>query len=441
MKYASARAPRYTSYPTAPHFQKGFPESTYRAWLTWLNATDPVSLYLHVPFCRRMCWYCGCSMKLARRYGPIADYLAALMAEIDLVAAATPDRLPVAHVHWGGGSPTVLSPSDLASMMAKLRDRFAIQEDAEIAIEIDPRTLTDEAIAVMASEGFNRASLGVQEFDPQVQAAINRVQPFELVAGAVEGLRTAGISAINFDLMYGLPFQTTSMLAKTIDQTMRLAPDRIALFGYAHVPWMAKNQRMIPEDALPSAAERLEQSEAAAERLVSLGYRRIGLDHFALPGDPMADGKRLRRNFQGYTTDRAETLIGFGASSIGALPQGYVQNVVETGAYMRATGDGVLPVMKGRMLDNDDRLRRWIIDRLMCDLVVDLAEAAEIHGVPSDIFVPELDRLGPMQEEGLVRLEGNKVTILEAGRPVMRAVAAVFDAYLKEAGARHSKIA
>ncbi|MEO1224593.1 MAG: oxygen-independent coproporphyrinogen III oxidase [Pseudomonadota bacterium] len=441
MKYATARAPRYTSYPTAPHFQKGFPEATYRTWLARRDAAEPISLYLHVPFCRRMCWYCGCSMKLARRYGPVSDYLEALLAEIDLVTGVMPGGQRVAHVHWGGGSPTVLSPDDLSTAMNMLHRRFAILSDAEIAIEIDPRTLTDELVAVLGGEGFNRASLGVQEFDPTVQAAINREQPFSMVAQATAGLREAGVSAINFDLMYGLPFQTAAMLAKTVDMAVGLRPDRIALFGYAHVPWMAKNQRMIPEDALPNAAERLEQSEVAAERLVSHGYRRIGLDHFALPDDPMAGPAQLRRNFQGYTTDTAETLIGLGASSISALPLGYVQNVTETGAYARAVRDGVLPIAKGRALDDDDRLRRSVIERLMCDLQVDLEAEALRFGAQPDYFEPEIERLGDLQDHGLVRISDGSVVITEAGRPVMRAVASVFDAYLNVEGARHSKIA
>ena len=443
-KYATARAPRYTSYPTAPHFQTGFAEATYRAWLAELDTDQPISLYLHVPFCRRMCWYCGCSMKLVRRYGPVADYVDTLAAEIDLLADALPDRMTVGHIHWGGGTPTVLSPDDLCRAMSMLRRRFLLRSDAEIAVEIDPRTLTDTMVAMLGDLGFSRASLGVQEFDPTVQKAINREQPFSLVAEATENLRAAGVSAINFDLMYGLPFQTATTVTATIDRAARLRPDRVALFGYAHVPWMAKNQRMIPEHALPSAAERMDQAGKAADRLVSLGYCRIGLDHFALPDDPMAKAARkrsLRRNFQGYTTDAEETLIGLGASSIGALPQGYVQNTAETGAYARAVEAGVLPVAKGRVLTGDDRLRRSVIERLMCDLQVDLVHEARRYGAPPDLFAPELDRLRGMQRDGLIRLADGVVTITEAGRPVMRTVAAVFDAYLDKLGARHSKVA
>lgn len=443
-KYAAARAPRYTSYPTAPHFQADFAESDYRAWLSELDPAEPISIYLHVPFCRKMCWYCGCSMKLARRYQPIADYVETMLAEIGLLADAMPDRMTLGHVHWGGGTPTVLSPGDLARVMSTLRGRFSFQSDAELAIEIDPRTLTGEMTATLGALGFTRASLGVQEFDPTVQQVINRVQPCSMVADATEGLRKAGVSAINFDLMYGLPFQTTETLSATIDQALTLKPDRIALFGYAHVPWMAKNQRIIPEQALPKSDERLEQADMAAARLIALGYNQIGLDHFALPDDPMANASgtgKLRRNFQGYTTDTAKTLIGVGASSISALPQGYVQNTPQTGAYSRAIEQGCLAIAKGRALTGDDRLRRSVIERLMCDLSVDLADETRAFGRAADYFAPEQEQLRIMQRDGLVRCTGTSLEVTETGRSVVRAVAAVFDAYLNSSGARHSKIA
>jgi len=443
-KYAAARAPRYTSYPTAPHFQADFSEATYRDWLSELDPAEAISVYLHVPFCRRMCWYCGCSMKLARRYEPIADYVETMLSEIGLLTDAMPDRMPVGHIHWGGGTPTVLAPDDLARVVSSLRGRLAFQPNAELAIEIDPRTLTLDMTQMLGHLGFNRASLGVQEFDPTVQNAINRVQPFQTVADATEGLRKVGVTAINFDLMYGLPFQTEATLLATIDQAITLQPDRIALFGYAHVPWMAKNQRMIPEDALPGVSERLDQAQTASDRLVSLGYRQIGLDHFARPDDTMAravDSGSLSRNFQGYTTDNAKTLIGVGASSISALPQGYVQNSPQTTAYRRSIDLGCLPIAKGRTLAGDDRLRRSVIERLMCDLAVDLAEEATSHGSPPNYFDTEIDKLHAMQRDGLVSTKDTKLVVTDAGRPMVRAVAAVFDAYLATSVAQHSKIA
>ena len=440
-RYARRAAPRYTSYPTAPHFRPDFPEADWRGWLSALDPADPVSLYLHVPFCRRMCWYCGCNMKLARRYGPVADYHRTLLREIDLVADAAPGRLPVSHLAWGGGTPTALEPDDLAAAMDRIRARFDLLPDAELAIESDPRTLTPEMAARIGALGFTRASFGVQEFDPRVQEAINRIQPPEMVAEAVARLRAAGVAAISFDLIYGLPWQTARALLRTVRLAAEMGPGRIALFGYAHVPWMAKNQRMIPEDALPGPARRAEQAEAAAAELERLGYVRVGLDHFARPDDPMAVAAaegRLRRNFQGYTTDRAETLIGLGATAISRTPSGFAQNLGETGAWARAVEAGRLPVAKGRALSADDRLRGWAIERLMCDFELDAAEAAARFGAAPDWAEPAFARLADLRADGFATVEGARLRLTEAGLPLARVAAAAFDAYLGEGAARHS---
>ena len=440
-RYARRAAPRYTSYPTAPHFRAGFPEADWRGWLARLDPADPVSLYLHVPFCRQMCWYCGCNMKLARRYGPVADYLRTLLREIDLLADAAPEGLAVSHLAWGGGTPTALEPADLARAMDALRARFDLRPGAELAIESDPRTLTAEMAARIGEMGFTRASFGVQEFDPRVQEAINRIQPPEMVAEAVTRLRAAGVGAISFDLIYGLPFQTTRALVRTVRLAAEMGPGRIALFGYAHVPWMAKNQRMIPEEALPGPARRAEQAEAAAAELEALGYVRIGLDHFARPDDPMAAAAaqgRLRRNFQGYTTDPAETLIGLGATSISRTPSGYAQNLAETGAWAREVAAGRLPVAKGRALSPDDRLRGWAIERLMCDFELDAGEAAARFGVSPDWAEDAFARLADLRADGFAVVEGGRLRLTEAGRPLVRIAAAAFDAYLGEGAARHS---
>jgi oxygen-independent coproporphyrinogen-3 oxidase len=340
-KYAGVSVPRYTSYPTAPHFSAHFPAPDYREWLGRLDPTEPVSLYLHVPFCKQQCWYCGCNMKLAARYSPVATYVQRLVEEIDLIADALPARMPVSHLHFGGGTPTVLEPEDLAAVMARLGERFQLLPDAEIAIESDPRTLTDAMIQQIGSLRFNRASFGVQEFDAKVQAAINRIQPPEMVERATRGLRAAGVPNINFDLIYGLPHQTAAALCRTVEQCVAMKPDRIALFGYAHVPWVAKNQRMIDGEILPKANERAEQARLAAATLVASGYVQIGIDHFALPDDRLAIAAAkgsLHRNFQGYTSDAARTLIGIGATAIGRTPEGYVQNASETGAWSRSSG-------------------------------------------------------------------------------------------------------
>jgi oxygen-independent coproporphyrinogen III oxidase len=440
-QYARINVPRYTSYPTAPHFSTHFPATTYREWLARLDPDEPVSLYLHVPFCKQMCWYCGCNMKLAARYSSIATYVQHLFEEIDLIADALPARMPVSHLHFGGGTPTVLGHEDLAGALARLTERFHLLPDAEIAIESDPRTLTDSMIDQIGSLHFNRASFGVQEFDPKVQAAINRIQPPEMVKRATSGLRAAGVPNINFDLIYGLPHQNAAALGRTVEQCVAMKPDRIALFGYAHVPWVAKNQRMIDDDTLPTAFERSEQAQAAAEALVSSGYTQIGIDHFALPGDSLAIAAatgRLHRNFQGYTSDTARTLIGIGATAIGRTPQGFVQNASETGAWSRAVAQGKLPVARGHIFREQDSLRSHVIERIMCDGLVDLSLAGRALGFEDDWYLEEIPALIQLQKDRLLTYADGEVSLTPEAVPLARVVAAVFDTYLRDSTARHS---
>jgi oxygen-independent coproporphyrinogen-3 oxidase len=440
-KHAKRAVPRYTSYPTAPHFAEDFPEATYRGWLARLDPAEPISLYLHVPFCAQQCWYCGCNMKLTARYAPVAAYIEHLTAEIDLLADALPARMSVAHLHFGGGTPTAIEPGDLAAVMARIGERFALAPGAELAIESDPRTLSDTMIGQIGELGFNRASFGVQEFDPKVQAAINRVQPPEMVAHATEGLRAVGVKRINFDLIYGLPYQTAAALRDTVEQCIEMQPDRIALFGYAHVPWVAKNQRMIPDDALPPSAERSAQAEAAADALVSGGYVRIGLDHFARPGDSLAVAAaagKLRRNFQGYTSDVAQTLLGIGATSIGHTPEGHMQNISETGAWSRAVAAGALPVARGHEMSAEDALRGHVIERIMCDGAIDLAAAGRAFGFAEDWCAREDGPLAELERDGLVSRTKDRLSIRPDAKHLARIVASVFDTYLSAAAVRHS---
>ena len=444
-KHLGARVPRYTSYPTAPHFSTEVGAETVGAWLADLSPGSSVSLYLHVPFCARMCWYCGCNMRLIARYDPVAAYVERLISEIHMRADALGHRQTLTHIHWGGGTPTTLCPADFARVDAAIRERFDIAENAEIAVEIDPRTFDEETADALAAMGCNRASLGVQEFDPGVQAAINRVQPFETVARVCGWLRARGIAALNFDLMYGLPHQTPEMLADTVAQAVTLDPARIAVFGYAHVPWMAKNQRKIDEDALPGGETRFEMAAQAGEQLEALGYQVIGIDHFARPDDNLvvaARNGRLRRNFQGYTTDEADALIGLGASSISALPQGYAQNVVQTNDYLKAIDAGALPVAKGLKLSEEDIWRRAVIERLMCDFAVDLEAIALRFGLTEDAFTDDLARLEPLVSDGLAHIDAKQVHVRTEGRPLARVVAAAFDTYLAGQGAvkRHATV-
>jgi oxygen-independent coproporphyrinogen-3 oxidase len=325
--------------------------------------------------------------------------------------------------------------------MDRVEARFEIGPRAELAIESDPRTLTDAMIATIGRLGFTRASFGVQEFDPAVQAAINRIQPPEMVARTVEGLRRAGVAGINFDLIYGLPHQTVATLLRTIELCRAMEPDRFALFGYAHVPWMAKNQRMIPEAALPDGPARAAQAAAAAAALTAAGYQAIGLDHFAKPGDELAVAARagrLHRNFQGYTTDSTATMIGLGASSIGQTPHGYVQNISETGAWARAIAEGRLPVAKGLAFAGDDLLRRAVIERIMCDGEVDLAAAGTRHGFGPDWWEGERPALDAMAADGLLERDGPRIVLTRTGLGLSRVVAAAFDVYLARSEARHS---
>jgi oxygen-independent coproporphyrinogen-3 oxidase len=435
------RVPRYTSYPTAPHFRPAVDHVIYRSWLRSLPQGTRCSLYLHVPFCARLCWYCGCHTSVVREHRPIADYVALLEREIDLVVPECRE-LAAEHIHWGGGTPNMLNGEEIARLMGVLRDRFAAAGTAEVSAELDPRILDERRVRDFAAAGINRASLGVQDFDARVQRAINRIQPFAMTADAVRWLRAAGMRSVNFDLLYGLPHQTVPSVLDTVERAASLAPDRIALFGYAHVPWMKRHQKLLPETALPGPAERAEQCEAAAARLVALGYVPVGLDHFARPDDALAqrlaEGE-LHRNFQGYTTDEAPVLLGFGVSAIGSLPQGYVQNTADFTLYRERLAAGKLATARGLRLSADDRLRREVIERLMCDMQVDLAAVAARHGRPAEDFVPALTELDELVYDGIARREGWQVAVTDAGRPLVRAVCAVFDEYLGESETRHAR--
>jgi oxygen-independent coproporphyrinogen III oxidase len=440
-KYSTRAVPRYTSYPTAPHFAGDFRENRYRDWLARLNPKEPISLYLHVPFCQQMCWYCGCRMKLAARYQVLSDYVGRLIDEIDLVAEALPARMPVAHLHFGGGTPTALAPRDLAVVVEHLSARFAFTSDAERAIESDPRTLSEAMMECIGALRFNRASFGVQEFDTDVQQAINRIQPPDMVARACEGLRAVGVANVNFDLIYGLPYQTVASLRRTVEQCVAMQPDRIALFGYAHVPWVAKNQRMIQQTALPDARARAAQAQQAADALVAVGYARIGIDHFALPSDALslaAQTGKLRRNFQGYTSDPTRTLIGIGATAIGRTPAGYVQNCAETGAWSRAVAGGRLPIARGHEMVGQDALRAHVIERIMCEGAVDLEAAGLAFGEDETWCSAERAALAELEEDGLLLNQKGQLRLTQQGVPLARIVAATFDQYLKSAPTRHS---
>lgn len=441
-RYADMPLPRYTSYPTAPHFHPGVGADTYRDWLSAVPEGGRVSIYLHIPFCRSMCWYCGCHTTITARDEPIARYLSAISQETGLVSKAMRGRVHASHIHFGGGTPTLMQPDQFTLLMQDLRRHFDLDEDTEVAIEIDPRTLAPEMVRALAEGGITRASLGVQSFDPVVQQAINRVQTFETTAAAVQHLRQAGIAQISFDLIYGLPHQTVASCLDTVVRAVTLRPARFSVFGYAHVPSFKLHQRKIDATLLPDGQERHQQAEAIASALISEGYTRIGLDHFALPEDSLAlaaANGSLHRNFQGYTTDDAATLIGLGASSIGRLPSGFVQNVVLVGEYQRRIGAGQLAVGKGCELDRNDLLRGSVIERIMCDYRVDLNELCHKYGTNPQKFVGSARGLQELITHGIAREEKGVLEVSEDARPLVRLLAAAFDEYLGSGPVRHSR--
>ncbi|WP_421476681.1 oxygen-independent coproporphyrinogen III oxidase [Agrobacterium tumefaciens] len=439
-KYSGA-VPRYTSYPTAPHFHEGIDNGTYRRWLGELGHRNRISLYLHIPYCDRLCWFCACHTKHTLKYEPIAVYLEALRREIEAVGSLVSPDAVVSAVHFGGGSPTMLRPEDMVGLMDCLRRHFTFGLAPEISVEMDPNDLDESRYDALAVIGMTRASLGVQDFDDKVQKTINRIQTFEQTESVVDAVRARGVHSVNCDILYGLPFQTCETLQQTVDQIISLDPDRIALFGYAHVPWMKKHQSLIPEQALPDIAERYRQMTMAAEMLSKAGYRAIGIDHFAKPADTLSravETGELRRNFQGYTTDTADALIGLGASAIGRLPQGYVQNMVATGEYQRMVGEGGFAVLKGIELSDEDHLRSYVIERLMCDFSLDLGDLKRRFGRASHSVSMEAQLFAGGDRDGVVRMDGDVFAVTEAGKPFVRHIAATFDAYLGSGRGRHS---
>lgn len=441
-RHAERNLPRYTSYPTALAFHGGVGDSDARTWAAAVGPDQALSVYVHIPFCRQLCWYCGCHTSVPNGYRRIGAYVRRLEDEIALWAQALGEHGGLAHLHFGGGSPNALAPEDFAALVARLAEAFRLRPDAEIAVELDPRTLDDDFMEAMKAGGVTRASLGVQTFDAEVQAKVNRIQPYDLVAGRVQALRQAGVKGINFDLMYGLPGETPDSAAETARLAAGLGPDRISVFGYAHVPWFKKHQGMIHEEELAGLQGRWAQADAADEALAACGYERIGLDHYALPGDELAVAARsgrLRRNFQGYTTDPAEVLIPIGQTSIGRFPGGYVQNARTADLWAEAVGEGRLPVERGVEITPEDRLRARVIEQLMCDLKADVGAICLEQGFGSDALDEGLAKAWALQEDGLCIVESRRVFIPSEARRLMRAVAACFDSGLPTGAGRHSK--
>jgi oxygen-independent coproporphyrinogen-3 oxidase len=444
LRRLDTNGPRYTSYPTADRFHEHFTPSHYeqalaaRAAALRVSAAPPLAVYVHLPFCESVRYYCACNKVITKHHEKALEYLDALDREIALHEKALGARQRVTQLHFGGGTPTFLSDAELSRLMASLGRAFELTADAECSIEVDPRTATHERLRHLAALGFNRISFGVQDFDPEVQQAVHRVQPFEQVQALMRSAREIGFASINVDLIYGLPRQRPDNFARTIERVIAIAPDRIALYGYAHLPERFKPQRRIVSAELPDSSARLAMLGHAIEAFNAAGFEYIGMDHFARPDDALAVAKRegrLHRNFQGYTTQPECDLIGLGVSAIGRVGVTHAQNAKTLEAYYHAMNDGRFATVRGIELDADDLLRRKVVMDLMCRGRLDFAEVRAEFGIDvPTFFAPELQRLVPLAAYDLVHLSEDSIQVTPAGWYVVRAVAMVFDRYINATG-------
>ena len=437
-KYA-CQGPRYTSYPTAPQFREDFSRGDYDAWQRsdGEHRRAPLSLYVHLPFCRDICYYCGCNKLVTRKPGAARDYLDRLQTEIALQAELVGDRRPITQMHWGGGTPTYLDNAEITELMHMLASHFRLLDKGyrEYSIEIDPRTIATDSIALLKGVGFNRISLGIQDFDPLVQRAVNRVQPYNEVAPLVENIRTHGFRSLSFDLIYGLPHQDRHTMSDTLSRVITLRPDRIACYNYAHLPERFSSQRAIDRLTLPEPEEKLVLHQLISQRLEDAGYLHIGMDHYVLPEDELALAQkegRLQRNFQGYSLHMADDLLGLGVSAISQLGDFYLQNERDLARYYSHLDAGEIPLARGCMVDREDKLRRHVIMSLISDLKLDIGDCNHQFGIDFDQrFARELTSLAPLQEDGLVQIGPEEIRITRAGRPFLRNICMPFDAYLQ----------
>ena len=434
-----ARVPRYTSYPTAPHFAGGVGPQLFSEWIQAVPAGSSISLYLHVPFCRRLCWFCACRTQGTSSDEPVRAYAGTLKAEIALLRRHLAPGVTLSRLHWGGGTPTLLPPDLMRDLADTIFDAVPLGKGAEFSVEIDPNEVDEARLDALAASGMNRASIGVQDFDPEIQKTIGREQSYELTKRVADMIRDRGVASLNADILYGLPHQTRARIADSVQKLLTLSPDRVALYGYAHVPWMSRRQQMIPSDAMPTPEERLRLFETARQLFTWDGYQEIGIDHFARPEDGMAVAARngtLRRNFQGYTDDTAPVLIGLGASSISRFPQGYAQNASGTSEHTKAIRAGQFSTHRGHVFGGEDLLRARIIESLMCDFRVSRAELIRDYGV-SDQRLDDLFRTAAAAFDGWVEVDAEGFAIPPKARPLTRMVARAFDAY-DQSKAQHS---
>jgi oxygen-independent coproporphyrinogen-3 oxidase len=428
--------PRYTSYPTAPVWKDDFgPEDLERYYLRAEEERTPLSLYMHLPFCESLCLFCACNVSIQKDKSVTVPYLGALKREIDHVAGRVSTKRCVIQFHWGGGTPTYLSPPQMEDLFGHARERFSFAPDAEIGIEVDPRVTNREHLETLRRLGFNRLSMGIQDFQPQVQETIHRVQPYEMTRDLIAAARALGFESLNVDLIYGLPYQTAESFRDTIEQVLTLVPDRVAMFSYAHVPWLKKQQGSF-QAHLPAGTEKFRIFTAGLDKFLAAGYLYIGMDHFARPGDELAiaqQDRTLHRNFQGYTTKAGADLYGMGVSAISSIGRAYAQNRREVPAYQDAVASRGIATMRGYRLSTDDVIRRAVIGRLLCHTVIPKHEVEHEFSISFDeYFAAELDRLEEPRSEGLVVLDPGEIRVTPLGRIFIRNVAMVFDRYLQE---------
>ncbi|MBS0271205.1 MAG: oxygen-independent coproporphyrinogen III oxidase [Proteobacteria bacterium] len=438
-----SQAPRYTSYPAANRFQE-LNHTVAESWLSTLPSDKSVGLYIHIPFCPKLCWYCGCHTKMTYRYEPIETYIDLLLEELRLLATHLLRRPKLHSLHFGGGSPTILKLKDLDRLFYAIHSTFDVLPTTEIALEIDPRAITKHEVGVYAALGFNRVSLGIQDFDEKVQKTVNRFQPFDLVSNCTSLLRESGISNISMDLIYGLPFQTSSSIKNTIEKLLYLEPNRIAYFSYAHLPHLKKHQRLIPENALPNTLEKTWFYLIIKNLLEKSGYKSIGIDHFAKEGDDLflsLQNKTLRRNFMGYTPLPNDYILGVGMSSVSELGHGLAQNSIHFLNYKTKIQYHCLPASRGWRYHGDDHIRKAVINHLMCYFEVDLNEILTQQGYPLHYLDRELTHLKELETMGIVSVKNRKVQF-QADLPMLvRSVAVIFDSYIHGEGKPHSKVA
>jgi len=426
-----ARVPRYTSYPTALHFTNAIGPDDSKRWISAIPAGNKISLYLHIPFCRRLCWFCACRTQGTTTLSPVLAYVETLKQELALVGSMLKDGVTVEHLHWGGGTPTLLSPASITDLAQAIFRHLPLADDAQFSVEIDPNEIDEARLDALNAAGMNRASIGVQDFDPAIQQVIGRTQSYETTQEAVEMLRNRGISSLNMDILYGLPHQSLDRIADSVTKVLSLSPDRVALYGYAHVPWMAKRQALIPTEALPTPPDRLDLFEMARGLFVQDGYMEIGIDHFARPDDGLAMAQKsgtLHRNFQGYTEDTSEVLIGIGASAISRFGQGYGQNAPATSAYQRAVRGGKLATQRGHRFIYDDLVRARMIEVLMCDFGIRYDALAAELGQPVGTLRAMTATLG-LKYHGMVSDTETALKILPHARALTRMIAREIDAY------------